>query len=163
MLAFTVLLGSQLRYWLPDLDIPDLRQKLNRLVLTIFLPALTFKVIYGADIGGAFWQVAIGLLIGIPVAVGAGRLMATQLFGVKPGDPFMLALATLLLSVVALLASAIPAWRAAGVEPTRFRESSGLGSRPSGHSRYGSGTSRPHPPVGSRRIQRQHLYRTRRL
>jgi len=66
---------------------------------------------------GAFSQVGIGLALGIPAAIGAGKLMTDQLFGVKPWDPVMLTLATLLLGVAALLASAIPAWRAAGVEP----------------------------------------------
>jgi ABC-type lipoprotein release transport system permease subunit len=43
--------------------------------------------------------------------------MADQLFGVKPSDPAMLAIATLLLCSVALLASATPAARAASVQP----------------------------------------------
>ena len=43
--------------------------------------------------------------------------MTDQLFGVKPWDPIMLALATVLLALAALLASLIPARRAAGVEP----------------------------------------------
>jgi ABC-type lipoprotein release transport system permease subunit len=43
--------------------------------------------------------------------------MQDQLFGVKPWDPIMLALAALLLGIAALLASVIPARRAAGVEP----------------------------------------------
>jgi putative ABC transport system permease protein len=43
--------------------------------------------------------------------------MTDQLFGVKPWDPLMLALATLLLGLAALLAAAIPAGRAAGIEP----------------------------------------------
>ena len=68
-------------------------------------------------LGGAFWQVGIGLALGIPAAIGAGRLMSGQLFGVQPWDPVMLALATVLLALAALLASVIPAWRAAGVEP----------------------------------------------
>jgi predicted permease len=68
-------------------------------------------------LGGAFRQVAVGLALGIPAAMGAGMLMAGQLFGVQPWDPVMLALATLLLGVAALAASVIPAWRAAGVEP----------------------------------------------
>ncbi len=68
-------------------------------------------------LGGAFRQVAVGLALGIPAAIGAGKLMAGQLFGVRPWDPVMLALATLLLGVAALAASVIPAWRAAGVEP----------------------------------------------
>jgi putative ABC transport system permease protein len=68
-------------------------------------------------LGGAFWQVGLGLALGVPAAIGAGRLMTTQLFGVKPWDPVMLALATLLLGLAALVASLIPAWRAAGVDP----------------------------------------------
>jgi putative ABC transport system permease protein len=68
-------------------------------------------------LGGAFGQVGIGLVLGIPAAIGAGRLMTTQLFGVEPWDPVMLTLATLLLGLAALLASVIPAWRAASVEP----------------------------------------------
>ena len=43
--------------------------------------------------------------------------MSGQLFDVQPWDPVMLALATLLLGLAALVASVIPAWRAAGVEP----------------------------------------------
>ena len=66
---------------------------------------------------GAFSQIGIGLALGIPAAIEAGKLMTDQLFGVKPWDPVMLALATLLLALAALLASAIPARRAAGVEP----------------------------------------------
>jgi putative ABC transport system permease protein len=65
----------------------------------------------------AFSQVGIGLALGIPAAIGAGRLMKDQLFGVKPWDPVMLAFATLLLALAAMLASVIPARRAAGVEP----------------------------------------------
>ena len=68
-------------------------------------------------LGGAFWQVGAGLALGLPAAIGAGRLMSGQLFGVRPWDPVMLALATLLLSLAALVASVIPASRAAGVEP----------------------------------------------
>ena len=66
---------------------------------------------------GAFSQIGIGLALGIPAAIGAGKLMTDQLFGVKPWDPVMLTAATVLLGVAALLASLIPARRAAGVEP----------------------------------------------
>ena len=68
-------------------------------------------------LGGAFWQVGLGLAVGIPAAIGAGKLMTTQLFGVQPWDPLMLALATLLLGLAGLAASLIPARRAAGVAP----------------------------------------------
>jgi ABC-type lipoprotein release transport system permease subunit len=43
--------------------------------------------------------------------------MRNQLFGLDPWDPVMLAVATLLIGFAALLASMVPAWRAAAVEP----------------------------------------------
>ncbi len=67
----------------------------------------------------AFGQVAIGLALGIPAAIAAGHLIASQLFGVKPWNPPLLAAATILLGVAALCASAIPARRAAGIDPMR--------------------------------------------
>jgi ABC-type antimicrobial peptide transport system permease subunit len=73
--------------------------------------------VIGMVLAGAFWQVCIGLGIGIPAAIGAGKLMTVQLFGVQPWDPVMLAIATLLLGLGALVASMIPAWRASCVEP----------------------------------------------
>jgi ABC-type antimicrobial peptide transport system permease subunit len=66
---------------------------------------------------GSFSQIGIGLALGIPAAIGAGKLMSGQLFGVRPWDPVMLMFATLLLGIAALLASLIPARRAASVEP----------------------------------------------
>ena len=66
---------------------------------------------------GAFRRVAIGLLLGIPLAIGAGRLMASQLWGVKSWDVPALAVATLALAACALLAAIIPALRAAAVHP----------------------------------------------
>ena len=68
-------------------------------------------------LGGALWQVGAGLALGVPAAIGAARLMTAQLFGVKTGDPVMLVLAILLLGLAALVASVIPAWRAAAVQP----------------------------------------------
>jgi putative ABC transport system permease protein len=83
------------------------------------------RMALGADRGhvvkmmlrGAFSQVGIGLALGIPAAIGAGKLMSDQLFGVKPWDPIMLTLAVLVLGFAALLASLIPARRAAAVDP----------------------------------------------
>ena len=66
---------------------------------------------------GAFLQIAIGLSIGIPAAIGAGKLMTNQLYGVKPWDPIMLAVAIIMLGLAAVFASAVPARRAAGVDP----------------------------------------------
>ena len=66
---------------------------------------------------GAFWQIGIGLGLGIPLAILAGKLMKDQLFGVQPWDPRMLAGAAVLLALAALVASVAPVRRAAGVEP----------------------------------------------
>jgi predicted permease len=61
--------------------------------------------------------VAIGLAIGIPVALLGGRLMRTQLYGVSTYDPLTLGGAVVVLSVAAALAGFIPARRAASTEP----------------------------------------------
>jgi putative ABC transport system permease protein len=68
-------------------------------------------------LSSASWQIGVGLALGIPLAVLAGKLMKDQLFGVKPGDPIMLAAAATLLILAALLSSVVPARRAAGVDP----------------------------------------------
>jgi predicted permease len=68
---------------------------------------------------GAFLQIGVGLLIGIPVTILGGRAMAAQLFGVKPYDPNILLLTTAVLSFAALVASLVPARRAASIEPMR--------------------------------------------
>jgi putative ABC transport system permease protein len=73
--------------------------------------------VVGMVLAGAFWQVSLGLAIGIPAAIGAGKLMTVQLFGVQPWDPVLLTIATLLLGLGTLVAAMIPAWRAACVEP----------------------------------------------
>jgi len=66
---------------------------------------------------GAFLQVAIGLAVGIPIALFAGRYMADQLYGVKVFDPSSLAIAILSLFLAASLAGFVPARRAASIEP----------------------------------------------
>jgi putative ABC transport system permease protein len=68
---------------------------------------------------GAFLQVGIGLAIGIPATILAGRAMTTQLFGVKPYAPDILLVTTLALSFAALIATVLPARRAAALEPIR--------------------------------------------
>ncbi len=68
---------------------------------------------------GAFLQVAIGLLIGIPLAIGAGRLMTAKLFGVHSWDPKVLGLAILSLGICAAVASILPARRAASTDPVK--------------------------------------------
>ncbi|HET7584949.1 MAG TPA: ABC transporter permease [Gemmatimonadaceae bacterium] len=58
-----------------------------------------------------------GLVVGIVGALAAGRLLASQLFGVGASDPATFVTVALVLSGVALLATAIPAMRATHVDP----------------------------------------------
>ena len=66
---------------------------------------------------GAFLQVAIGLAIGIPIALIGGRYMADQLYGVKAYDPMSMGIAVLVLAAAAAVAGFVPARRAASIEP----------------------------------------------
>jgi ABC-type antimicrobial peptide transport system permease subunit len=66
-------------------------------------------------IGGVLNRVLIGLLVGVPLAIGAGRLLAAELYGVSSWDPFALLLATCALAVCASCAAIIPARRAASI------------------------------------------------
>ncbi len=70
-------------------------------------------------LGGAFKRVGVGLLIGLPLAVGAGYLLSAQLYGVTYWDPVALVIATGSLGTAAFIASLIPATRAAGLAPMR--------------------------------------------
>jgi ABC-type antimicrobial peptide transport system permease subunit len=79
----------------------------------------------GAERRSIIWMVLretlvlilIGLAIGIPVALGAGRLIASQLFGLSAADPLTLLAATLVLIGVAILAGLMPARKASRVDP----------------------------------------------
>jgi putative ABC transport system permease protein len=61
--------------------------------------------------------VAAGLVLGLGIAVWAGRAAAALLYGLPPADPVSLAAGAGLLALIALLASYGPARRAASVEP----------------------------------------------
>ena len=68
---------------------------------------------------GAFVQIGVGLAIGIPATILAGYAMTAQLFGVKPYAPDILLVTTLVLSLAALVATVLPARKAAALEPIR--------------------------------------------
>jgi len=59
-----------------------------------------------------------GIAIGLPFVWVLGRLVASQLYDVKPSDPAVIAIAILLLCLAGLSAGLIPAHRASGVNPT---------------------------------------------
>jgi len=63
--------------------------------------------------------VAVGVVVGIPGALIASRLLTSQLFGVSPFDPLTLICSALLLSLVAIVAAFVPARRASRIEPMR--------------------------------------------
>lgn len=65
----------------------------------------------GITLGG------IGVALGIAGALGTTGFLATQLYGVKPSDPLVLAAVSGALIIIALLASYIPARRAASADP----------------------------------------------
>ena len=60
---------------------------------------------------------ATGMVIALPAAVAAARLLRSELYGVGPSDPLSIAAALIALVSVALLAGYIPAERAARVNP----------------------------------------------
>jgi len=66
---------------------------------------------------GAFNHVAIGLILGLPLAVGAGRLISSQLYGVSSWDPIALSVAAGALAICSFFAATIPATRAASIPP----------------------------------------------
>jgi predicted permease len=73
--------------------------------------------VIGMVLGGAFKRVAIGLGLGVPLAVGAGYLLSAQLFGVSFWDPVALSVAAAALAFSAFVASVVPASRAAALAP----------------------------------------------
>lgn len=83
------------------------------------------RMALGANAGSVVWLVmrevlvllVIGLAIGVPAAIGFGRLIAAQLYEVKAGDPWITAASILGLVLVAIAAGFIPARRASTIDP----------------------------------------------
>ncbi len=83
------------------------------------------RIALGADstailrivIRDALGLAALGIALGIPTALAAGRLVASMLFGLRPTDPLTIAGASLVMTAVAALACYVPARRATQVDP----------------------------------------------
>ncbi len=58
-----------------------------------------------------------GLVLGLAVALGAGRLLERMLYGVKPNDPLAFAIVFALMLAVGAAATFVPAWRATHIDP----------------------------------------------
>jgi predicted permease len=59
----------------------------------------------------------ISILVGLPMAWGFARLAKSLLFGVQSADPLTYIAVALLVALMAVVASAIPTWRATSIEP----------------------------------------------
>ena len=91
-------------------------QRTNEIGIRMALGADRPKVL-GLILRGAFKRVLIGLLLGLPLAIGAGRLVSAQLYGVSSWDPFALTVAAGALGICSFFAAIIPANRAASISP----------------------------------------------
>jgi predicted permease len=86
---------------------------------------LGIRLALGAEPGGVIWLVmrevllllAIGLAIGVPAAIGLGRLVASQLYGIEARDPWTATATVILLTLVSAAAGVIPAHRASRIDP----------------------------------------------
>jgi predicted permease len=91
-------------------------QRTNEIGIRMALGADRPKVLR-LVLGGAFKRVLVGLLLGLPLAIGAGRLISAQLYGVSSWDPLALTVAGVALAICSFFAAIIPANRAASISP----------------------------------------------
>lgn len=88
----------------------------NEIGIRIALGAARTRVLMMV-LGEAGWIVFGGILAGTLIAAGATRWVSSLLYGLKPTDVATYIASGILLAAVALAASAIPAWRAARLDP----------------------------------------------
>jgi putative ABC transport system permease protein len=75
--------------------------------------------VFGLVLIGSMKWVLAGLALGVAGSIGLGQLMGALLYRVRPTDPVVLGTVSVLLAAVALLASYVPARRAANLDPIR--------------------------------------------
>ena len=86
---------------------------------------LGIRLALGAEPSGLVWIImrevllllVIGLAVGIPTAIGLGRYVSSQLYGIQPNDPWIAVSAMVLLTMVSAAAGLIPARRASQIDP----------------------------------------------
>ena len=91
-------------------------QRTNEIGIRMAVGADRAKVVQMV-LRGASKRVLLGLVLGIPLAIGAGRLISAELYGVSSWDPLALTVAASALAVCAFFAAIIPASRAASISP----------------------------------------------
>jgi macrolide transport system ATP-binding/permease protein len=91
-------------------------QRTSEIGIRMALGATRSSVV-GMVMRGAFWQIVVGLVLGVPASLYVGYLMKAMLYGVDSYDFTALAGAPLMLVIFAAAAAFIPARRAASVEP----------------------------------------------
>lgn len=64
-----------------------------------------------------FWPAAAGIAIGLAGSWTLSGLLTSLVYGIRPGDPLTFASVALILALVSILASILPAWRAARIDP----------------------------------------------
>ncbi len=87
---------------------------------------LGLRLALGADPAQVIWMVmkevllllVLGLAVGLPAAIGLGRFVASQLYGIQANDPWMAVATMALLALVSAAAGFIPARRASLIDPT---------------------------------------------
>jgi putative ABC transport system permease protein len=75
------------------------------------------RSIMGLVLRESLLLLAVGLTLGVALALGASRAATSLLFGLKPHDPATLATATVILTAIALAASYLSASRASKLDP----------------------------------------------
>jgi ABC-type antimicrobial peptide transport system permease subunit len=93
-------------------------QRTNEVGIRMALGADRGNVV-GMVLRGAFRRVILGLILGLPLAIGAGYMLSAQLYNVKFWDPLALGVAALALATCAFFAAILPARRAASISPIR--------------------------------------------
>jgi ABC-type antimicrobial peptide transport system permease subunit len=68
-------------------------------------------------LGEAAWMTMTGLVAGLLIAGAATRALLGLLYGVSPLDPTSVSMACLVVTLLALIAAVVPAWRAVRVSP----------------------------------------------
>ena len=91
-------------------------QRIHEFGVRIALGA-SVKDVVSLVIGAGVRTVAVGIAVGIGLALIVGRLIATLLYGVAPRDPMVLATVSITLLLISVLAALAPAWRASRVDP----------------------------------------------